>query len=68
MLRVLATGMLGAAAGPAWDGWCFARGELVSPEQECFTPGELLADRMLARQWRRDYDRRQRPGYQQEMF
>lgn len=27
----------------SWDGWCFRRGELVSPEGQSFRPGEIRA-------------------------
>jgi transcriptional regulator with XRE-family HTH domain len=42
LLRLVAAGEL-PAGGPAWNGWRFYKGELVSPEGIGFEPGEIRA-------------------------
>lgn len=42
IIRLRNTGDLGTL-DPAWAGWCIVNGQLVSPEQTPFTPGDVRA-------------------------
>lgn len=42
LVAILAAGHLGAIDS-AWEGWHLVRGALVSPENVCFTPGDVRA-------------------------
>lgn len=44
LLEILADGKL-ESLHSAWKGWCLIRGELVSPENEVFSPSQVRAGR-----------------------